>query len=56
MPLNENMPQDELVKPSTLQQKESVSQYKDGKQYSKEADQTLDAFINALNSAVKRDV
>jgi hypothetical protein len=56
MPLNENMPQDELVKPSTLQQKESVSQYKDGKQYSKDADQTLDAFINALNSAVKRDV
>ena len=56
MPLNENMPLDGLVKPSTLEQKESASQYKDGKQYSKEADQTLDAFINALNTAVKRDV
>jgi hypothetical protein len=56
MPSNENMPQEEFQKPSTWEQKESASQYKNGKQYSKEADQTLDAFINALNTAVKRDV
>ena len=56
MPSNENMPQDGSVKPSTWEQKESASQYKDGKQYSKEADQTLDAFINALNTAVKREI
>jgi hypothetical protein len=53
---NENMPLDGLVKPSTLEQKESASQYKDGKQHSNDADKTLDAFINALNTAVKRDV
>jgi hypothetical protein len=52
------MPQDEFLKQSTLAQKEvpSYKQHKESREFSKQADQTLDAFINALNTAVKREV
>ena len=50
------MPQEESQKPSTLEPKETAREYKEGKQYAKEADQTMDAFINALNTAVKKQI
>ena len=52
---NENMPQDEYLKPSTLEPKVSnnFQQHKEGREFAKQADTTMDAFINALNTAVK---
>ena len=52
---NENMPQGEFPKPSTLEPKVSnnFQQHKEGREFAKQADTTMDAFINALNTAVK---
>ena len=49
------MPQGEYPKLSTLEPKESnnFQKHKEGREFAKQADTTLDAFIGALNTAVK---
>lgn len=49
------MPQGEYLKQSTLEPKVSnnFQQHKDAREFAKQADTTMDAFINALNTAVK---